>query len=95
MFMKALFEILFIKYISPLVQFHWHSLQKTFNRSLTLPPLDPIISTVDKWDTNNPNHVLVNHIGLLFKKFICQNRSNPRRIHILTLKHYIKSVRII
>ena len=39
---------------------------------------------------DNPNNVLVNHIVLLFKKFSYQNKSNPQRIHILALKHYIK-----
>ena len=68
----------------------WHSLQKTFNSLLTLPPLDPIIS--GKWDIDNPYNVLVNHIVLLFKKFLYQNRSNSQRIHILALKHYIKLV---
>ena len=59
---------------------------------LTLPPLDPLISIVGRWDTDNPNNVLVNHIALLFKKFLYRNKSNPQRIHILALKHYIKLV---
>ena len=42
----------------------WHSLQKTFNSLLILPPLDPIISIVGRWDIDNPDNVLVNHIVL-------------------------------
>ena len=68
----------------------WHSFQKTFNSLLTLPPLDPSISIVGKWDTDNANNVLVNHMVLLFKKFLYQNQSNPHRIDILALKYYIK-----
>ena len=70
----------------------WHSLQKTFGSLLTRPALDPLISIVGRWDINNPDNVLVNHIVLLFKKFLYQNKSNPQRIHILALKHYIKLV---
>ena len=70
----------------------WHSLQKTFGSLLTLPALDPLISIVSRWDINNPNNALVNHIVLLFKKFLYQNKSNPQRIHILALNHYIKLV---
>ena len=52
----------------------WHSLQKTFNSLLTLPPLDPIISIVGRWDIDNPNNVLVNHIVLLFKGFYTRTK---------------------
>ena len=41
---------------------------------------------------DNPNNALVNHIIQLSKKLLYQNRSNPQRIHILALKHYIKLV---
>ena len=54
--------------------------------------LDPSISIVGKWNTDNPNNILVNHIVLLFKKFLYQNRSNPQWIHIFALKHYLKLV---
>ena len=70
----------------------WHSLQKTFSSLLTLPALDPLISIVGRRDIDNPNNVLVNHIVLLFRKFLCQNKSNLQRIHILALKHHIKLV---
>ena len=70
----------------------WHSLQKTFGSLLTLPVLDPLISIVGRWDINNPNNVLVNHMVLRFKTFLYQNKSNPQIIHILALKHYIKLV---
>ena len=59
---------------------------------LALPLLDPIISIVDRWDIDNLNNVLVNHIVLLFKKFLYQNKSNPQRIHNLALEHYVKLV---
>ena len=70
----------------------WHSLQILFSSLLTLPPLDPLISIITRWDIGNPNNVLVNHIVLLFKKFLYQNKSKPQRVHILALKHYIKLV---
>ena len=75
-----------------ITEFVWHSLQKTFSSLLTLSALDPLISIVGKWDIDNPNNILVNHIVLLFKKFLYQNKSNPQIIHILVLKHYIKLV---
>ena len=65
---------------------------KTFSSLLTLPALDPLVSIVGRWNIDNPNNVLVNRIVLLFKKFLYQNKNNPKRIHILALKHYIKLV---
>ena len=38
------------------------------------------------------NNILINHILLLFKKFLYHKRNEPNRLHITTLMHYIKSV---
>ena len=46
-------------------------------------------------DTGTPEtneKVLINHIVLLFKKFIFDNRSNRHKIHILALLSYFKTV---
>ena len=45
---------------------------KTFNSLVTLPPLDPVV--VGRWDIDNPNNVLVNHIVLLFKGFCARTK---------------------
>ena len=56
---------------------------------ITLPYLDPTLAVVGKWCIENDNNLIVNHIVLIFKKFIYDNRSNHSRIHIADLKYQL------
>ena len=58
----------------PIAKFLWNSLQKTLSSLLTLLLLDPFISIVGRGDIDNPNNVLVNHIVLLFKSFLSEQK---------------------
>ena len=62
---------------------------------ITLPELDPTIAVVGKWCIENNNNLIVNHIAIIFKKFLYDNRSNHSRIHIAALKYQLKLVEIV
>ena len=59
---------------------------------ITLPGHDLTLAVVGKWCIDNNNNLIVNHIVLIFKKFLYDNRSNHSRIHIAVLKYQLKSV---
>ena len=57
---------------------------------ITLPDLDSTLTVVGEWCIENNNNLIVNHIALIFKKFLYDNRSNHSRIHIAALKYQLK-----
>ena len=70
----------------------WHALCDTLNPHISLPILRPITAILGEWNKLEENNVLINHILLLFKKFLYHRRNEPNRLHIITLMHYIKSI---
>ena len=50
------------------------SSENILNSLLTLSPLDPIISIVGRCNIDNLNNDLVNHIVVLFKVFIPEQK---------------------
>ena len=50
------------------------------------------IALLGKWNLNKNEKVFINHVVLLFKRFIFDNKSNLHNIHILALLNYFKTV---
>ena len=59
-------------------------------RHITLPDLEPTLAVVGEWCIENNNNLIINHIVLIFKKFLYDNRSNHSRIHIAVLKYQLR-----
>ena len=57
---------------------------------ITLPDPEPVLAVVGKWCIENNNNLIINHIVLIFKKFLYDNRSNHSRIHIAALKYQLR-----
>ena len=56
---------------------------------ITLPDLELTLTVVGKWCIEY-NDLIINHIVLIFKKFLYDNRSNHSRIHIAALKYQLR-----
>ena len=73
-------------------QLLWETLSNKVAGFLSLPKLKPELALLEKWNLNKNEKVLINHIVLLFKRFIFDNRSDRHKIHILTLVNFFKTV---
>ena len=54
----------------------WETLSNKVAGFLSLPTLEPEVAILGKWNLKTKENVLINHIVLLFKRFIFDNRSN-------------------
>ena len=70
----------------------WELLRSMLHGHITLPDLDQTLAVVGEWCIENNNYLIINHIVLIFKKFLHDNRSNHSRIHIAALKYQLKLV---
>ena len=73
-------------------QLLWETLSNKVVGFLSLPKLETEPAILGKCNLNTNEKVLINHIVLLFKRFIFDNRSNRHKIHILALLSYLKTV---
>ena len=73
-------------------QLLWETLGNKVVGFLSLPKLEPELALLGKWNLNKNEKVLINHIVLLFKRFIFDNRGNRHKIHILALLNYFRAV---
>ena len=72
--------------------FFGRHLSNTVAGFFSFPKLEPELALLEKWNLNRNEKVLINHIVLLSKRFIFDNRSNRDKIHILALLNYFKTV---
>ena len=71
----------------------WHAVCDALSPHVTLSSLWQIIAILGEWNKLEENNILINHILLLFKKFLYHKRNEPDRLHIIALMHYIRSVK--
>ena len=76
----------------PKTQNLWESLRERLSPQFSLPELTPTLSILGNWNNKNTHNIILNHITILFKKFICDNRTHLLRIHITALMNYLKSI---
>ena len=70
----------------------WNSLANVFGENLDSPQLNPTIVFLGESNVQDNDNVLLNHILLLFKKFIYDKKNHPARIHYLSFTNYVKEV---
>ena len=71
----------------------WHALCDALNPHISSFNITANNSySIGEWNKLEENNVLINHILLLFKKFLYHGRNEPNRLHIIALIHYIKSI---
>ena len=73
-------------------QLLWETLSNKVAGFLSLPKLEPELAVLGKWNLDKNEKVLINHIVLLFKRFVFDYRSNRHKIHILALLNYFRTV---
>ena len=76
----------------PKTQNLWESLTERLSPQFSLPELTPTLSILGNWNNKNTHNIILNHITILFKKFIYDNRTHLLRIHITALMNYLKSI---
>ena len=50
---------------------------------------------IGKWDAEHNNNLLVNHVTLLFKRFLYINRTTSAKLNLYSLKLYSRYTEII
>ena len=70
----------------------WNSLASVLGENHDLPQLNPTIVFLGESNVQDNDNVLLNHILLLFKKFIYDKKNHPARIHFLSFMNYVKEV---
>ena len=70
----------------------WNSFASALGEKLDLLQLNPTIVFLGEPNIQGNDNVLLNHILLLFKKFIYDKKSHQARIHFLSFMNYIKEV---
>ena len=71
-------------------QLLWELLRSVLHGHITLPDPEPTLAVVGKWFIENNNNLIINHIVLIFKKFLYDNRSNRSMINIAALKYQLR-----
>ena len=63
----------------------WHQLQKWFPDYDNLPHLEPQIIVLGIWDDNKLDKILINHMILLFKRYIYLKKEDQNGLSLLGL----------
>ena len=69
----------------------WELLRSMLHGHITLPDPEPTLAVIGKWCIEN-NNLIINHIVLIFKKFLHDNRINQSRIHIAAVKYQFEII---
>ena len=70
----------------------WNSFASALGENLDLPQVNPTFVLIGESNIQGNDNVLLNHIFLLFKKFIFDKKNHPARIHFLSFMNYVKEV---
>ena len=54
----------------------WESLRERLSTQFSLPDLTPTLSISGNWNNENTHNIILNHITILLKKFINDNRTH-------------------
>ena len=73
----------------------WKSLQRWLRASVVQPALTAEAAIIGEWDAEHNNNLLVNHVTLLFKRFLYINRTTSAKLKLYSLKLYLRYNEII
>ena len=73
----------------------WKSFQHWLRASVVLPALTAEAAIIGKWDAEHSNSLLVNHVTLLFKRFLYINRTTSTKLNLYSLKLYLRYIETI
>ena len=73
----------------------WKSLERWLRASVVLPALTAEAAIIGKWDAEHSSSLLVNHVTLLFKRFLYINRTTSAKSNLYSLKLYSRYIEII
>ena len=65
----------------------WHQLQTWFPGPKKLPDLEPQPILLGMWRENNSDYTLINHIILLFKRYIYLSKNHQNSLTYVALQH--------
>ena len=69
----------------------WDEIAEWSSSCILLPKLTEQIIYLG-WFQDSSHNILINHIILLFKQFICIRRESKSQINIQGFKHFLKSI---
>ena len=67
----------------------WKQMQNWLNNNLDIPELTSKIAILGKYPCQGATDILINHVTLMFKKFLYTRRKSTSQVTFVTLKHYI------
>ena len=73
----------------------WHQLQKWLSDYGNLPHLKPQMIILGIWDDDKPGKVLINHMILLFKRYIYLKKEDQNGLSFHGLTVFFKMIEII
>ena len=73
----------------------WHQLQKWFPDYSNLPHLEPQMIILGIWNDDKPDKILINHMILLFKRYIYLKKEDQNGLSLRGLTAFFKMIEII
>ena len=73
----------------------WHQLQTWFPGPKKLPDLEPQPILLGMWRESNSDYTLINHIILLFKRYIYLSKNHQNSLHLRGFTAFIKNIETI
>ena len=70
----------------------WNSFANALGENLDLPQFSPTVVFLGLSNIQGNDNVLLNYVLLRFRKFICDKKNHPARIHFLSFMNYVKEV---
>ena len=72
----------------------WQQLQKWFPDYGNLPRLEPQLTILGIWDDDKPDNILINHMILLFKRYIYLKKEDQNGLSLQGLTAFFKMIEI-
>ena len=85
-------DVLHLFCYCPKAQNLWESLRERLSPQFSLLEHTPTLSILGNWNNKNTHNIILNHITILFRTFIYDNRTHLLRIHITALMNHLKSI---
>ena len=74
-------------------QTQWDQLKSWMHEVISFPILEPKTVILGLWSEKTSNYIFINHIILLFKRYIFLKRKESKHISVNSLKAFIKNAK--